>query len=321
MRSVAIVGFVVALCACSADPGTSDGGRCTDECSAGAARCASAGAQAGPQPCAVGSDGCFHWGTVSPCAVGQACSVDHCVDELCGPSNPTGVCSSGRVCVAGSCCTPAQACAGRCCAAGQVCTAGTCTTPRTACSPSNPTGTCPAGFACAGGTCCAVGCVTTAGTCCNGTDVCVQNSMGTAVCEARCTHNTECPRTASCCQALQDSSGNVLPYGACEVGTSASACRCGADSDCNTGGGYYCTPSLNATGNPVQPYVCTAAACSAYHRCTGVGSCPTGYCELCNAEGCFCTQSCVNDTMCGGAHCQLLTGGGTTCGNLHGCVP
>lgn len=59
---------------------------------------------------------------------------------------------------------------------------------------------------------------------------------------------------------------------------------------------------VGADGIPRRPYVCTANGCGPYQHCTGLGSCPNGYCNLCDAQGrCYCAAVCTSAAMCGGA--------------------
>jgi len=82
-------------------------------------------------------------------------------------------------------------------------------------------------------------------------------------------------------------------------------------------------PVVNAQGVPMRPYIRTTPTCAPYGRCTGLGSCPNGYCNLCDTAGnCFCAQVCTSDAMCGGAQCTTYSRSIGSCPNTQrACAP
>lgn len=88
-------------------------------------------------------------------------------------------------------------------------------------------------------------------------------------------------------------------------------CRCSTPAEC-TGGS--CTPYTTTDGVPHRPLICTVAGCGPYQHCTGLGSCPNGYCNMCDAAGnCYCAQVCTSAAMCGGATCGTLARSNGSC--------
>lgn len=290
MRSTLVDTLVLAACFAFAAGCSGSGSVCTSNATVS---CTCSGGGSGSQTCnAEGT--CF----TAPCDCGTGDAGCTCAGRTCGPDS----------CGASSCGT---------CPAAQTCSAGTCVPMSGSCSPA-----CGTGQTCVSGSCCPNSCVTTSGTCCNASDVCVMDSHGIASCGTRCDHNTDCPGSSpsthggGCCEQLEDTvSHTVFPYGVCVTNADATAeCRCASDADCNETA-YGCAPAVNATNNPVLPMYCRAAGCtSAYTPCDCNGTffpCPSGYTNACAVSGgnsCFCGQVCTNDTMCGGAHCRQLYG-------------
>lgn len=197
-----------------------------------------------------------------------------------------------------------------------------CSTPTT-CNASNPSGTCPNGETCVGGSCCSTDAACGA-VCCNANAVCVVDGAGNRACAQRCTTTSQCPGTAGtqCCRTLYDENTNeMLSYGACGTFNGSNTCRCTTGSECASGS---CAPRLNANNNPVGPYICKqAGGCQPYTTCPGLGSCPSGYCDLCDSRGnCFCAQVCSNDSMCGDARCTTYpTSVGSCSAGQRACAP
>lgn len=229
------------------------------------------------------------------CPASQLCSVFSCVSRLpttCSASTPSGTCPTGQSCVGGACVIPAMPC-----------------------SPSTPAGACAAGQTCVGGACCteasACGSV-----CCSAGSVCFVDRSGNRSCGQRCETSSECPASTNCCATVTNTAGDDLGYGVCSAFVAGvTFCRCSSGTECGSAGG--CTPLVGADGVPRRPYVCTTNGCGPYQHCTGLGSCPNGYCNMCDAQGrCYCASVCASSAMCGaagGAACTTLARSSGAC--------
>ncbi len=281
------------------------------------ASCACPGGTSGVQTCNASGSG---FGACENCT---ASTVD------AGATPDLGLTCAAQQVLCGGACVNVQTdianCGGceRSCGTTQVCAAGTCVAPSPdPCSPRAPAGVCPSGQTCVAGACCDAGQACGA-VCCSASSVCVTFGTGNRVCAPRCTTSSECTETR-CCSPLEnrDVPGTLRPYGAClQFGMSGvSQCRCATGAECSGGA---CTPVVNAQGVPMRPYICTTPTCAPYGRCTGLGSCPNGYCNLCDTAGnCFCAQVCTSDAMCGGAQCTTYSRSIGSCPNTQrACAP
>lgn len=211
---------------------------------------------------------------------------------------------------------------GTACTGGRSCVNGTCVVPTTGpCSPTNLAGSCPSGQTCVSGACCASDRACGA-QCCGTAAACVADASGNLSCAPRCNSSRDCTvGAATCCAVLYDEADNALTYGAClPFVAGETSCRCTTPAECQNGS---CTPSLDASGLPEFPMICTTPGCGPYQHCTGLGSCGNGYCNLCDTAGnCYCAQVCTSAAMCGGDSCERFSRSVGSCASTQtACAP
>ncbi len=118
------------------------------------------------------------------------------------------------------------------------------------------------------------------------------------------------PCGASCCSA-----GQVCNMGACQ-----NAQFCTVKTDCPSG---CCAPAVDATGQPVGPYICKPNDANAYDCCYGIfNTCGGIYCCVQDSkQNEFCAAPCSTDGDCAPAHCDPYSFTFTTCSGPTACGP
>ena|GEM_PF-1608700 len=209
---------------------------CTNACTSGLTQCNGNGYQT----CAVASNGCTAWSSVTACASGQTCSAGACSGNTCTPS------CSGKTC--GS-----DGCGGSCgtCASGQSC---------------NSSGACVAGCTpnCSGKACGSDGCGGSCGNCtsgqsCNSSGVCVACAVS---CPANTCGSDGCGGTCVC------ASGKTCSSGSC-ISTCQNICSSAGLKQCDGGSNYQTCGDYNND---------TCLEWSADTPCSGVQTCSDGVC-------------------------------------------
>ncbi len=217
---------------------------CNNTCTAGDKKCSGGGSQS----CGLGSDGCYHWGAVTPCSGG--CYQGSCCANTCSPG--TSKCSGGNV----------QICRGN----GSQCNSWETINCQYGCENGACKNCAAAGGACGGGAgqCCSGSCC--GGSCCSGTCVSGVCSGGTTPCSnpneeiphrgcvgGTCTQIPGCGVSdCTACSAVEPPPPRPSPIYMLACGTS---CSCvytrissigslAWDGGCGTEG-ETCTPSLN----------------------------------------------------------------------------
>lgn len=149
--------------------------------------------------------------------------------------------------------------------------------------------------------------------CCNANATCIQDAAGNKSCALRCADSAQCPATDPCCDPSFEG-------GACVPAAMSMVCRCSTSSECATGS---CSPMVDATQNPIGPYVCTQNDGAPYHGCNGsLTFCSGNYCCVDDVKGNeFCALPCTNSTMCGTASCKTYSFSHTSCTGPSACGP
>src|SRR5258708_10972616 len=152
------------------------------------------------------------------------------------------------------------------------------------------------------------------GACCDPGAICIDNHV-TKQCAKTCTSNNKCP-SAQCCTLLADGRGACLQPGTVPGGQ---ACRCTTGVECGSGA---CAPAVDATGNPVGPYICKANEGASYTGCHGLTTCNWGHCCVADAQGNeFCAVQCLNSSTCGAARCNAYNFSFSSCSGPKACGP
>ena len=260
----------------TSDSGT-DGGACTDECTAGAAECASGGGAI--QKCEVQANGCTQWVTTSTCGAHQACT---------GGSAPSCACTSSICAQAGAVCQDGQ-------------TLATCTIDGSSCPYVASTSTCPGAQSCSGTAPSAACSLTCTSSCTSGQTSCVSGGLAT------CTLGT------NGCWAYGPPATCPSAYQTCTGSAGSAACTCKADAVCTTVGpacvsnsslascardGYGCVYKASSS-------TCSNGACSGP---SGSAACCTNTCTIGAAPACLSTSSTqIQACATGGNGCTALS--------------
>lgn len=261
MKTLAALGFAVAIAAC----GTSGGG------TIGATGGGTGGSGNGGNPTG-GASGSGNSGNPTGGASGSGTSsggggttTGGCATALCGGS----CCEAGDSCIGDACCAASQSCGSSCCDSGDSCVGNACCSGAQAC----------------GSMCCAAG------------SECVEDQAGNPICGVSCEKSADCSGEMPCCEVLGDRDGG----GVCAPSpptASSYACLCVTSSECSgecapgvNDAGIITGPYICAPDDGSSHAGCGGAvtACSVANQ----------YCSIDQEGNAFCSLVCGSDAACG----------------------